>query len=64
LAFFRWIHHVHQLLGCPPEVFEFFAQRLDSLKAVDELLLSVADHLLQPLNIICTAIEQVLHISK
>jgi hypothetical protein len=69
-TFLRWIHHVHQLLGGPLEVFElslslFFllAQRLDSLKAVDELSFSVADHLLQPLDVICTAIVQVLHMS-
>jgi hypothetical protein len=70
-TFNQWIHHVHQLLGGPPEVFELslsllflLAQRLDSLKAVDELSLSIADHLLQPLDVIYTAIEQVLHISK
>jgi hypothetical protein len=50
--------------AAPPDALEFFAQRLNSLKAVDELLLSVADHLLQLLDVICTAIEQVLHVSK
>jgi hypothetical protein len=50
-------------MGGPPEVLQLLlsslillAQRLDLLKAVDELLFSVADHLLQPLDIICTAI--------
>jgi hypothetical protein len=42
----------------------FFAQHLDLLKAVDELLFSVSDHLLQPLDIICTAIQHILHVSK
>jgi hypothetical protein len=36
--------------AAPHEVFELFAQRLDSLKAV-------ADPLLQPLNVIYTVIE-------
>jgi hypothetical protein len=81
LAFFQWIHHVHQplggsskvhqLLGGSPKVFQLLltplillAQRLDLLKAVDELSLGVADPLLQPLDVICTGIQQVLHVSK
>jgi hypothetical protein len=57
-AFLR-IHHVNKLLGSPLKVLQlllallqlllslllFFAQRLDLLKAVDELF-SVSDHLL------------------
>jgi hypothetical protein len=57
---FLWIHHVNKLLGGPLKVLQlllallqlllalllFFAQRLDLLKAVDELLFSVGDHLL------------------
>jgi hypothetical protein len=68
-AFLR-IHHVNKLLGGPLRVLQlllvllqlllslllFFAQRLDLLKAVDELLFSVDDHLLQPFDIICVAI--------
>jgi hypothetical protein len=57
--------------AAPPEFLQLLllplillAQRLDLLKAVDELLFSVADHLLQPLDIICTVIQQVLHVSK
>jgi hypothetical protein len=46
----------------PPLI--LLAQRLDLLKAVGELLFSVTDHLLQPLDIICTVIQQVLHVSK
>jgi hypothetical protein len=34
------------------------------LKALDELLLSISDHLLQPLDVICTAIHHILHVSK
>jgi hypothetical protein len=70
-AFFWWIHHVHQLLGGPPEVLQLFlpplvllAQRLDLLKAADELLFGVGDDLLQPLDVICTAIQHILHVSK
>jgi hypothetical protein len=58
-AFLR-IHHVNKLLGGPFKVLQlllallqlllslllFFTQRLDLLKAVDELLFSVGDHLL------------------
>jgi hypothetical protein len=40
------------------------AQHLDLLKAVGELFFSVGDYLLQPLYIICTAIQHVLHVSK
>jgi hypothetical protein len=42
----------------------FFAQRLDLLKASDELLFSIGDHLLQPLDVICTTIQHILHVSK
>jgi hypothetical protein len=73
-----WIHHVHKLLGSPLKVLRlllallqlllalllFFAQRLDLLKAVDELLFGVGDHLLQPLDVICTVIQHILHVSK
>jgi hypothetical protein len=69
-AFLR-IHHVNKLLGGPPKVLQlllalllFFAQRLDLLKAVDELLFSVGDHLMQPLDVICMVIQHILHISK
>jgi hypothetical protein len=68
---FLWVHHVQKLLGGPPEVLQLllpllllFAQRLDLLKAASELLFSVGDHLLQPLNIICSAIQHILHVSK
>jgi hypothetical protein len=58
-AAFLQIHHVNKLLGSPLKVLQlllallqlllslllFFAQRLDLLKAVDELF-SVSDHLL------------------
>jgi hypothetical protein len=40
-AAFLWIHHVNKL-----SLLLFFTQRLDLLKAVDELLFSVSDHLL------------------
>jgi hypothetical protein len=70
-AAFLQIHHINKLLGGNPMVLQlllalllFFAQRLDLLKAVDELLFSVSDHLLQPLDIICTAIQHILHVSK
>jgi hypothetical protein len=33
------------------------------LKAVGELLFSVGDHLLHPLDVICTAIQHILYIS-
>jgi hypothetical protein len=70
-SFFCWVNHVHEFLGgffeylqflLPPSF--FLAQRLDLLKAVGELLLSVIDDLLQPLNIICTVIQYILHVSK
>jgi hypothetical protein len=48
-AFFWGIHHVHQLLGGPPEVLQLLplllillAQRFDLLKAIDELWLFTA----------------------
>jgi hypothetical protein len=70
-ATFLRIHHVNKLLGGPPKVLQlfptlllFFAQRLDLLKAVDELLFSVGDHLLQHLDIIFMAIQHILHVSK
>jgi hypothetical protein len=70
-AFFWWIHHVHKLLGGSPEVLQLLlppllllAQRLDLLKAVGELLFSVGDYLLQPLDIISTVKQHILHISK
>jgi hypothetical protein len=57
--------------GRPPEVLQLLplllvllAQRFDLLQAVDELSFSIADHLLQPFNIICTAIQHILHVSK
>jgi hypothetical protein len=40
------------------------AQRLDLLKAADELLFGVGDDLLQPLDVICTEIQHILHVSK
>jgi hypothetical protein len=70
-ATFLRIHHVNKLLGGPPQVLQlflalllFFAQHLDLLKAVDELLFRVGDHLLQPLDVICAAIQHILHVSK
>jgi hypothetical protein len=77
-ATFLRIHHVNKLLGGPLKVLQlllvllqllllllhFFAQRLDLLKAIIELLFSVGDNLLQPLDIICTAIHHILHVSK
>jgi hypothetical protein len=70
-AAFLQIHHVNKLLDGPPKVLQlllalllFFAQRLALLKAVDELLFSVGDHLLQPLDVICTVIQHILHVSK
>jgi hypothetical protein len=41
----------------------FFAKCLDLLEAVDELLFSVSDNLLQPLDVICMVIQHI-HISK
>jgi hypothetical protein len=41
-----------------------FTQRLDLLKAADELLFGVGDHLLQPLNVICAVIQHILHVSS
>jgi hypothetical protein len=73
---FLWVHHVHKFLGGSLEflllllsllllsLLLLFIQRLDLLKAVGELLLSIGDHLLQPLDIICTAIQHILHVSK
>jgi hypothetical protein len=68
---FLWIHHVNKLLGGPLKVLQlllalllFFTQRLDLLKAVDELLFDVGDHLLQPLVVICMAIQHILYVSK
>jgi hypothetical protein len=70
-AFFWWIHHVHKLLGSSPKVLQLLlppllllAQRLDLLKAVGELLFSIGDYLLQPLDVICMAIQHILHVSK
>jgi hypothetical protein len=58
-------------LGGPPQVLQFllalllfFAQHLDLLKAVDELLFSIGDYLLQPLDIIYMVIHHILHVSK
>jgi hypothetical protein len=62
-AAFLGVHHVHKLLGGSLEVLQLllpllllFAQHLDLLKAVDELLFSIGDYLLQPLDVICAAI--------
>jgi hypothetical protein len=70
-TFFWWIHHVHQLLGGFSEVLQLLlppllllAQRLDLPKAVGELFFSVGDYLLQPLDVICTAIQHIPHVSK
>jgi hypothetical protein len=70
-ASFLWVHHIHKLLGGSLEVLQLllsllllFAQRLDLLKAVGELLFSISDYLLQPLDIICTVIQHILHVSK
>jgi hypothetical protein len=70
-TFFWWIHHIYERLGGPPENLQFLfppplllAQRLDLLKAVSELLFSIGDHLLQPLDVICIAIQHILHVSK
>jgi hypothetical protein len=63
-ATFLWVHHIHKLLGGSLEVLQLllsllllFAQRLDLLKAVGALLFGVGNHLLQPLNVICAAIQ-------
>jgi hypothetical protein len=58
-AFFWWIHQVHKHLGGSPEVLQ-----LDMLKVVGELLFSISDYLLQPLNVISMAIQHILHVSK
>jgi hypothetical protein len=65
------VHNIHKLLGGSPEVLQLLlllllllAQRLDLLKAIGELLFSVGDYLLQLLNVICTAIQHILHVSK
>jgi hypothetical protein len=70
-AVFLWVHNVHKLLGGSPEVLQLLlplllllAQRLDLLKAIGELLFSVGDYLLQLLDVICTAIQYILHVSK
>jgi hypothetical protein len=66
-----WVHNVHKLLGGSPVVLQLllpllllFAQRLDLLKAAGELLFGVGDDLLQPLDVFCTAIQHILHVSK
>jgi hypothetical protein len=66
---FLWIHHVHKLLGGPLKVLQLLLALLQLLlalllKTVNELLFGVGDHLLQPLNVICTAIQHILHVSK
>jgi hypothetical protein len=68
---FLWVHHVHKLLDSSLEVLQLlrsllllFAQRLDLLEAAGELLFGVGDHLLQPLDVICAAIQHILHVSK
>jgi hypothetical protein len=70
-AIFLWAHNVHKLLGGSPEVLQLFlplllllSQRLDLLKAIGKLLFSVGDYLLQLLDVICTAIQHILHVSK
>jgi hypothetical protein len=70
-AAFLWLHHINKLLGGSLEVLQlllllllFLAQRLDLLKAVDELLFNIGDHLLQSLDVICMVIQHILHISK
>jgi hypothetical protein len=40
------------------------AHRLDLLKAVGELLFSIGDYLLQPLDVICMVIQHILHVRK
>jgi hypothetical protein len=70
-AFFRRVHNIHKLLGGPPEVLQLLlppllllAQRLDLPKAISERFFSVSDYLLQPLDVICMAIQHILHVSK
>jgi hypothetical protein len=69
-ASFWWIHHIHKRLGGFPESLQLLppplllTQRLDLSKAVGELFFSISDYLLQPLDIICTAIQHILHVSK
>jgi hypothetical protein len=70
-AVFQRIHHFNQLSDGHPQVlqlflalFLLFAQRLDLLKATGELLLSIGDHVLQLLDVICTTMQLILHISK
>jgi hypothetical protein len=69
-AFF-WFHHVHKLPGSSLEVLQLllpllllFGQCFDLLKAVGELLFSIGDYLLQPLDVICMVIQHILHDSK
>jgi hypothetical protein len=71
LAIFLWVHNVHKLLGGSPEVLQLllpllllFAQHLGLLKAAGELLFGVSDDLLQPLDVIYTMIQYILHVSK
>jgi hypothetical protein len=45
-------------------LFLLFTRRLDLLKAIDELLLSIGDHLLQLFDVICVTIQHILHVSK
>jgi hypothetical protein len=66
-----WVHHLNKLLSCRLQLLQLFlaflllfAQSLDLLEAVDELLLRIGNHLLQPLDFICAAIEHVLQVSK
>jgi hypothetical protein len=66
-----WVHNVHKLLGGSSEVLQLLlplllllAQRLDLLKAIDELLFSVGDYFLQLLDVIYTPTRHNLHVSK
>jgi hypothetical protein len=68
---FLWVHNVHKLLGRSPEVLQLLlplllllAQRPDLPKAIGELLFSVDNYLLQLLDVISTAIQHILHVSK
>jgi hypothetical protein len=68
-AAFLWVHHVHKLLGGSLEVLQLlllllllFAQCLDLLKAVGDLLFNIGDYLLQPLDVICTMIQHIFRI--
>jgi hypothetical protein len=70
-AIFLWVHNAYKLLGGTLEVLQLllpllllFTQRLDLLKAAGELLSGVGDDRLQPLDIVCTAIQHILHVSK